>query len=177
MPPYSLLFGHLPVVQSVMKQLPPDAFIAYTLTTLSQQFPDIEPVFYLDMEPFGPRFMAIASPTMANQVISNTSLIKPPRYLRIFDPIIGGPNMFTLEGEQWKVWRTIFNPGFNPTYLSSVIPAIVEETMTYCEILREHCHKGDVFQLDPMTINLTLDVIGRVTLYELLSLHSHSSLY
>lgn len=70
-----------------------------------------------------------------------------------------------MNGEQWKTSRSIFNPGFNPAYLVSQVPAIVEEVVTFTKILRDHYGQGQMFQLDPVTLNMTLDVISRLTLH------------
>lgn len=50
------------------------------------------------------------------------------------------------------------NPGFNPAYLVSQVPAIVEEIVTFTKVLRDHYGQGQVFQLDTVTLNMTLDV-------------------
>ena len=38
---------------------------------------------------------------------------------------------------------------------------MVEDILTFCDILRERAVRGDVFPLDLLTINLNLDIIGR----------------
>ena len=60
---------------------------------------------------------------------------------------------------------SIFDPGFNPAYLVSQVPAIVEEVFTFTKILRDRYGQGQVFRLDPVTLNMTLDVISRLTLH------------
>ena len=81
-----------------------------------------------------------------------------------FYPITGGQDIITMNGEPWKHCRSVFNPGFQPSYLVSQVPGIVQEVMVYREILYERCREQKLFQLDPITLNLTMDVIARATL-------------
>ena len=64
----------------------------------------------------------------------------------------------------WKTWRSIFNPGFSADHLNTLVPAIVQDALVFCDNLREHARKDEMFSMEEMTINLTIDVIGRVTL-------------
>ena len=77
----------------------------------------------------------------------------------------GEYDLVTMEGDMWKKWRSIFNPGFSPKHLLSFVSAILEETTTFCGILREHERKGDVIRLKSLTDKLTVDIIGRVILW------------
>ena len=163
--PHSFIWGHLLQAQSVMSQLPADAHITNLLSTVSEQFPDSDSVYYIDMWPFSPPLMVLSSPSTASQAVQQHSLRKPPQLTELFYPITGGPDLIFMNGEQWKKSRSVFNPGFNPRYLVSQVPAIVEEVVTFQEILREASQSGKIFQLDPVTLNLTLDVIARITLY------------
>lgn len=163
--PHSFIWGHLLQAQSVMSQLPKDAHITNVLSKISEQFPSSDSVHYMDMWPFSPPLMVVSSPSFAHQAIQQHTLRKPPTLTELFYPITGGPDLIFMNGEQWKRSRNIFNPGFNPSYLVSQVPAIVEEMITFKETLRNACQKGEVFQLDRVTLNLTLDVIARITLY------------
>lgn len=69
-----------------------------------------------------------------------------------------------MPEEQWKPWREIFNPGFSASYILEQVPHIVQEVLVYCEILREHAQKGEIFSLDETLLRLTMDIIGTVTL-------------
>lgn len=76
----------------------------------------------------------------------------------------GGMDLTTLEGHAWKTWRNVFQPGFSSSHLMTKVPEMIEDILTFCEILRERAAKGEVFQMDPLTINLNLDIIGRLAL-------------
>jgi septum formation inhibitor-activating ATPase MinD len=46
----------------------------------------------------------------------------------------------------------------------TLVPEILNEISTFSEILRDRVQKGDMFSLEDVTINLTMDIIGRVAL-------------
>ena len=72
--------------------------------------------------------------------------------------------MFTSNGLEWKKLRSMFNPGFSASYLISQMDHIVEETEEFLSILREHVAKGDIFSLDELLCDFTMDIIGAVSL-------------
>ena len=166
--PHSFLWGHLNQVQSVQSQLPPDAHITNLLSKISEGFSKSDSVYYMDMWPFSPPLIVLSSPSTASQAVQEHTLRKPPTLTDLFYPVTGGPDLILMNGETWKKGRSVFNPGFNPSYLVSQVPAIVEEIVTFQHILRAASHHGHTFQLDPVTLNLTLDVIARITLSVLL---------
>ncbi|MCJ1422456.1 hypothetical protein MMC29_000336 [Sticta canariensis] len=79
-------------------------------------------------------------------------------------PLSGKHDLVTMEGQLWKTWRTIFNPGFSANHLMTLVPTILEDVSIFYGILRGHAEKGDLFSLEEATLSVTLDVIGRVTL-------------
>ncbi|KAL8732667.1 MAG: hypothetical protein Q9166_002643 [cf. Caloplaca sp. 2 TL-2023] len=147
-----------------MAQLPFDAHIINLLSTISERFKKSDSVYYMDMWPFSPPLMVLSSPGTASQAIQQHTLRKPPALTELFRPITGGQDLIFMNGETWKKGRSVFNPGFNPSHLISQVPAIVEEVITFKDILQTFYQKGRAFQLDPVTLNLTLDVIARITL-------------
>lgn len=163
--PHSFLWGHLIQVQSVLSQLPNDAHITHALSQISDHFPKSDSLYYLDMWPFSRPLIVLSSPASAHQAIQQFTLHKPAYLMDVFHPITGGPDLIFMNGEQWKRSRSIFNPAFNPSYLVGRVPAIVEEVVTFKEKLRNFCQTGEMIQLDPVTLDLTLDVIVRITLY------------
>lgn len=69
-----------------------------------------------------------------------------------------------MDGQEWKYWRSIFNPGFSASHLMPLVPNIVKETMVFCEILHDHVIKQDIFPMKTLTDDLAMDVIGKVVL-------------
>jgi cytochrome P450 len=87
---------------------------------------------------------------------------KRPDFLRkFFKPITGGPTLFNLPEKDWKRWRAVFNRGFQNGRTMSLVPGMVEQTMTYIETLRELAAKGEMCLLEPPTLRFTIDMIGK----------------
>jgi len=80
----------------------------------------------------------------------------------MFDPMNGGPSILTMNGKEWKHWRTLFNPGFAPGYLLEQVPAIVGSIEIYCDQLKHRA--GTVFRLEDVTTRMTMEVIMKAVL-------------
>ena len=109
----------------------------------------------------------IMSPDLAIQATQTSPEIaseRPTRLDQFFRPLAGGPNLFDLPEKKWKPWRAVFNKGFSADHLSSLIPGMVEEALKYRDTLKKLALKGDLFQLDPITLRFTMDFIGRTVL-------------
>ncbi|MCJ1281733.1 hypothetical protein MMC26_001055 [Xylographa opegraphella] len=164
MPPHSFLFGHLLVVKAAVSGLPSDAYGNYIPRCVRAMTPELGPIFYIDLWPLGPQMLVVSSPDGLHQMTQEHSLPKFHALRKFLSPMSGEFDLVTMEGEMWKRWRNIFNPGFSPSNLLNFVPAIVEETTTFCAILQAHVAQGDIVRLKTLTDNLTMDVIGRVIL-------------
>lgn len=69
-----------------------------------------------------------------------------------------------MEGNSWKTWRGIFNPGFSANHLMNLTGSLVEETIQFCDILQRRLEDQRIFKMKDLTDNLTMDIIGRVVL-------------
>ena len=107
--------------------------------------------------------MVVANPYTAAQVEA-AFLNKPRAITDTMEVIMGGPSLMTMHGGTWKKWRALFNPGFAPSYITRLAPAIADETAIFCQLLRNAAMQGDMFQLEEYTLRLTFDVISQVTL-------------
>lgn len=165
MPPYNIFFGHLLVVKAAMSKLPSDARGNYIPSRVRAVTSDLGPDFYLDLCPFGPQMLVVTSPHALFQMTQEHSLPKFHALREFLRPMTGEYDLVTMEGDMWKKWRSIFNPGFSPNRLMSFVSAILEETTTFCEILREKEARKAIIPLKKLADNLTMDVIGRVVLF------------
>ncbi|KAL8884409.1 MAG: hypothetical protein Q9205_006353 [Flavoplaca limonia] len=165
MPPHHPVFGHLLITNSALSELPRDAHAHYLPSQLRLKYPTLGPVYYLDMWPFAPPFLVATSPDVIWQFTqSEAHLPNHPGVRKYLRPITGGGDLASMEGEEWKKWRKIYNPGFSAGHIQTLVPTIVEEVGIFVDILKEHARKGDMFSLDEAAINATMDVIGRVAL-------------
>jgi len=164
MPPHHAIFGHIFVLARIMSKLPKDAHPHYLPHQLRREYPDLGPIFYLDAWPFITLTLVVASPATLAQITTEHVLPKFPAIKDFLYPLANGKDIVSMDGREWKYWRTIFNPGFSASHLMTLVPEIVNETMVFCEVLRYHANKQDIFKMKALTDHLAMDVIGRVVL-------------
>ncbi|KAL8990577.1 MAG: hypothetical protein Q9169_008088 [Polycauliona sp. 2 TL-2023] len=164
MPPWSPIFGHLHFCYKITSRLPRDAHPNYLPDMIRRQLPNLGPIFYLDTWPFGPQMLVVASHHGLYQITQEHSLPKHPGLRSFLLPIAEGLDIVTMEGDLWRKWRGIFNPGFNSTYLMSLAGGIVEETEQFCKNLERLAQNHALFRMKDLTDNLTMDVIGRIAM-------------
>jgi len=164
MPPHHPILGHLLIVGNIMSKLPSDVHGHVLPRQIAKAFPNLGPLFYIDTWPFGPPMLVATSPDSANQITTAHSLPKFIALREYMKPMTGGMDLTTLEGSAWKTWRNVFQPGFSSGHLMTKVPEMIEDILIFCENLRAHAASGEVFQMDPLTVNLNLDIIGRLAL-------------
>lgn len=164
MPPHNSVFGHLFVLARVMANLPKDAHPHYLADQLRQSYPDMGPIFYLDAWPFITFTLVVASPATLAQITTEHVLPKFPAIRDFLYPLANGKDIVSMDGREWKYWRSIFNPGFSASHMMTLVPDIVKETKVFCEILQKLAGEQKIFQMKGLTDNLAMDVIGKVVL-------------
>ncbi|KAF2642012.1 cytochrome P450 [Massarina eburnea CBS 473.64] len=172
MPPWSFAAGHLMTLPPLLEKLPLGSQQSDAFSLLSCDFVDTDGCFYVDVWPFGNSLLVITSPELAVQACQKYDLPKPEVLVPFFAPIAGGPNLFVMNGAEWKRSRALFNTGFSEKGMLECMPHVLEEAEVYVSILREHARKGDTFSLDKITCDYMMDVIGAVTINA--RLHSQS---
>jgi len=83
------------------------------------------------------------------------------RYLR---PLTGPDALVLLDGEEWKGLRKRYNPGFAPSHIATLLPAVVEKVVPFLEHLDRLSESGEVVVMGDYTTNVTFDIIGKVTM-------------
>jgi cytochrome P450 len=161
MPKHNFLFGHLLILKRHMERLPRDCTTNTTFLEISKEFP--AGVFYIDLWPIA-RSMLVVNTIHTVTQLQNATLDKPPQLDSAFHDLCGGLNLFTLHERPWKYWRRLFNPGFSPSHMLELVPAIVTETEVFCDILRQHAATSGIIQLENVTIKLTIGIICAVSL-------------
>ncbi|KAF9699896.1 hypothetical protein EKO04_002457 [Ascochyta lentis] len=165
MPPHNILLGHLGLAASVQKTLPSDAHGHYLADQIRQRYPDLGPTFYLDLWPFSDPMLVVTDPDVIAQFCAPDHLLpKHPGVKTFMYPITGGYDLNCLDGETWKFWRKLFNPGFSAGHMQSLVPTIVEEVAIFRKDLFRRAQEGEVFPFEGHALSLAIDVIGRVAL-------------
>lgn len=164
MPKWSWFTGHLLVLQKFHDRMPPDANVQLALQDLCIEDWGHTEVFLMDFWPIYPPFYMVFDPQTATEVSNKWNLPKYPYHTEFMRPVTGGQSLVSMNGVEWKSWRSIFNPGFNPGHMLNLVPAVVDSVQFFCDKLRETAEAGKVHQLDILTSRLTTDVILKVSL-------------
>ncbi|OKL56065.1 hypothetical protein UA08_08623 [Talaromyces atroroseus] len=178
--PHSFLFGHLPIVIKVMAAYPSDIYGHYLPLLIEKEYPDIcksRGVMYIDSWPLANPMLAVYDPGLMNQFTTENSRPKHELVRDGFYILGQGLDIFVSEGQQWKEWRKIFNPGFSLQNLMSFVPAIVDEIEVFRGWLKDVAESGNVVELEEQTERLTTDVIGLLALNTRLHSQTTSSTF
>jgi cytochrome P450 len=130
---------------------------------LGDRFPK-EESFLLDMWPATPPLLVFLNPEAATQAAQKFNLPKNKMIEDMVLPIAGGPNLLSMNGEEWKMWRSLFNARFSSTSVMAQVPSIIESVEIFCEELRKYADNKRVVCLDETTMRLTFDIIMKVSL-------------
>ncbi|KAF2657160.1 cytochrome P450 [Lophiostoma macrostomum CBS 122681] len=163
MPPgWSWVTGHLLILQKYVDQLPSNANVNLAMADLAREFSDTE-VFLMDFWPVYQPLLMVYDPDAAGQITAKYNLPKTDMHLHFMKPITGGPNLISMSDQEWKLWRSLFNPGFSTAALTETVPHIVKSVEIFREKLMEKAYAG-ITCLDDLTTRLTMDVIMKITL-------------
>ncbi|KAF2262225.1 cytochrome P450 [Lojkania enalia] len=155
-------WGHLKQIGEFVRAIPASATFDLAVAEFSRNFPS--GVFYLDCWPFGLPLVIISSPHAASQLQEFSAWQKPDDVNGPFEKMTAGPNMLTMHENIWKQWRSLFNPSFAAGYIMELAPNIAKEVGVLCSILKQRAQEGQIFELEILTANLALDVIGTTSL-------------
>ena len=123
---------------------------------MAKDFADTD-MFYLDLWPFTTPVLVVCEPAAAMQATTTNPFPKADSFNVVFEPIMGGPNLLSMNDLEWKEWRTLFNPGFGSGYLLELLPTILDSVETFCGKLRERA--DTVFCLEEPATRMTMDII------------------
>lgn len=104
------------------------------------------------------------TPELLDQIHTKHVLEKNFLLKNFLYPLTEGLDIASSNGAPWKKWRTIFNPGFSLTELTKLVPAVVDNVDIYCGQLDERVKTSEIFAMKPLTDNLIIDIIGKLTL-------------
>lgn len=125
-------------------------------------------MFVVDLRPVSYPILVVANHAVAEQ-ISRVSALFPWSVTKsptnhAHDQLIGRDSMNTKEGEEWKLLRKRFNPGFAHQHLMTLLPLIMDKTWQFMMHLDGYARTGEDFPLGELLTNLTFDIIGVVSL-------------
>ena len=165
MPEWDFAAGNLKTLPGLLEKFPKGSQQSDAFSLLSHDFKENDNCFYIDLWPFTSPLMVVTSPDLAMQACGpEHDLPKPAILIPFFAPFAGGPNLFDMNGAEWKRSRALFNPGFSDRVMLESTPHIIEEAEVYVALLRKHAKKGDTFSLDRLTCDYMMDLIGAITM-------------
>jgi len=163
MPPYHAIWGHLGALRDAIQKFPHNCIMHVPFTAMAREFPG--GMFYFDLWPFSSPLIVISTNEGAQQIQDAEGELRKPEDITVpIDTVSGGPSLITMYGNQWKKWRALFSPAFASGYILDMAPVMVEEMNIFCCLLRNQADAGEMFQLEDLTLPLTLDIIGRLVL-------------
>lgn len=133
---------------------------------LAKEYPDVaaQGLLYIDTWPLSGPLLAVLHPDMAAQFMQNVFLPRHYSQHITFFPLTGCKDILNSEGQEWKKWRTILNPGFSAKNLMALVPSFLGDVDAFRNWLGTLAMTGEVAGLDAKATALTADIIGRATL-------------
>ncbi|KAI0200172.1 cytochrome P450 [Astrocystis sublimbata] len=164
--PSALLLGHLKVVGQFARLHKHDAHADLALVDMSKAL-GRPPLMFVDLRPISEPVVVVADHEIADAITkaSKSFPTSPPKSdgsLQRLLYLMGPASIFSQHGDQWKLLRKQFNPGFAPQYLNTFVPEILDKGLIFAERLDSLCKSGKVFSMMSLTVQLTFDIIGRV---------------
>ncbi|KAL2019162.1 hypothetical protein VTK56DRAFT_10034 [Thermocarpiscus australiensis] len=163
----SLIWGHMQLLHELMKRSPPGCHIDPVLAKMKEDLGN-PPIMLLNLWPVSYPIVIVNSYEVAEQVSRVSKLFpwsvpKSPTVGALVR-LIGRESILMRQNEDWKQLRKRFNPGFAPQHLMTLLPCILDKTSIFVDRLDHYASTGEEFSLTKLTINLTFDIIGAVTM-------------
>lgn len=133
---------------------------------MTKTYPEIceNGLVYFDSWPLGEGTLAVFDPDIMAQFTQDRSYLKSPMVRTELEPLTDLHDLATMEGQEWKTWRSVFNPGFSSKNLTALLPAFLEEIQVLKERLVRVAASGKVIKMEETVQRATVDVICRAAL-------------
>ncbi|KAM0470470.1 hypothetical protein ACHAP7_009534 [Fusarium lateritium] len=165
-PGHSFIWGHLGTFLELYKTVPARCAAQTSLYSIKEKY-NLGDAFYVDLWPARFTILVLNNPDMFNQVALKPSLPKHPTVGNFLSTLVDpAHSIVTQEGNNWKTWRSAFNPGFSPSHMLTFVPAIVEEVQVFVSLLEQNATQNNLFRMERYSTRLTLDIIGRLVMDE-----------
>ncbi|KAF3041450.1 hypothetical protein E8E11_002253 [Didymella keratinophila] len=122
---------------------------------------------YFDFRPVQYPLLLVTSHEIAEQLTRTTkshpySIRKSPTIQGEYGALVGKKSILTEEGESWKALRKLFNAGFAPQHIVTLLPVLIDKTAIFIEKMDTIARSGEITELDSYCVNLTFDIICQV---------------
>ncbi len=140
-----------------MKQYPPNVHPQLVFTYLKQRY-DLPEVWYIDLWPFGPTFMALSSADAAAYAVQTRGYGKHTFVDGFMTNIVGKQSIVAINGPLWKNVQHMLLPAFKPSAVRGLLQPMAEETRTYRKVLEGAAEKGEPVKMELLLSDLSFQV-------------------
>ncbi|KAJ8132862.1 hypothetical protein O1611_g762 [Lasiodiplodia mahajangana] len=162
--PPTLLFGHLKTVDQYTRHEAADCHPDVIFSDMSEAL-GRPPLMLVDLRPISKPMVVIMNHEIAEQVSRASTLFptSPPKVsFKHLEHLVGPTSILSSHGDEWKMLRKRFNPGFSPQHLGTLLPCILDRTLPFISHLDHFARTQDEFPLVSLIVDLTFDIIGSV---------------
>jgi cytochrome P450 len=164
----SLILGHLKKIDDYIKAGKPNGHPDLAFVAMNEAL-GRPPLMLVDLRPVGPAMVIVRSHEVAEQVSRATKLLphslpKMPQVYEHMSHITGPSSILALAGEEWRLLRKRFNPGFASQHLLTFLPCILDQSLKFLDNLDKLTQSGKAFSLVHITSDLIFDVISSVAM-------------
>ncbi len=146
-----------------MQSLPKDVHPQVAMAMIREKY-DLPHVFYMDLWPIATPFLMIEDPDIAAQITQTNSHPKHTLLKDFLQNMTGDQSVVTSEGAEWRRLRSMLGPAFSFNHLSTLVPDITDHALEFCERLQERARTEQIFRMQDLACNLTIDVISQIVL-------------
>ncbi|KAI8954549.1 cytochrome P450 [Xylaria longipes] len=162
--PPTLLLGHLKTLDEYMRRGAADRHPDMIFLDMHEALGK-PPLMFVDLRPVNRPMVLVTNHEIAEQVSKASALFptSPPKSsLKYLEHLTGPTSILASHGDEWKMLRKRFSPGFAPQHLGTLLPCILDKTLPFISHLDHFARTQDEFPLVPLIVNLTFDIIGSI---------------
>ena len=93
-----------------------------------------------------PEWKLTIDDTVAEKILHQDNLPKHQKVFEFMLPVLGKTSLVTAYGEYWRKVRRMFNPAFAASHLETLIPGMIEESMTFVHLLENAAKTGEILK-------------------------------
>lgn len=151
------MWGHLKIFGQTGALFPPRCHPQLILTHMKKTY-DLPEVFYVDLWPLGPVFLASTSVDSLHLVDTHLSMGKHALNDQILTPLLGRDSIPALNGRVWQQVHHMLQPAFRPQSIKQLLSKVAAEAGVFCDILGRLAETGEVVRMETITGRLLFEI-------------------
>jgi cytochrome P450 len=122
---------------------------------------DLPEIWYLDLWPFAPHWMVLASPDAATEVVQTRNFPKHPETNVFMEPMVGRDAIPGINGALWKEVYHMLAPAFKPATVRQMVATATDEVALFRELLLPLAESGEEFVLEDRLSRMVFEVAAK----------------